>query len=102
MSRSTAETPVIAHIPVINYGDIVEAPDAELYGATLLGLGNVASADDWRSLGTLWQVWQALLMLSSGLRTWWSLSSSKWPVVNAREWLKPLSALVQSLAATVL
>ncbi len=26
------------HIPVINYGSIVETPDAELYGATLLGL----------------------------------------------------------------
>lgn len=26
------------HIPVINYGNIVEAGDAELYGATLLGL----------------------------------------------------------------
>ncbi len=26
------------HIPVINYGAIVEAPDAELFGATLLGL----------------------------------------------------------------
>ena len=25
------------------------------------------------SSGHLWQVWQALLMLSSGLRTWWSL-----------------------------
>ncbi len=26
------------HIPVINYGTIVEALDAELFGATLLGL----------------------------------------------------------------
>jgi hypothetical protein len=26
------------HLPVINYGSIVETPDAELYGATLLGL----------------------------------------------------------------
>ncbi len=26
------------HIPVINYGSIVEPADAELYGATLLGL----------------------------------------------------------------
>lgn len=26
------------HVPVINYGSIVEADDAELYGATLLGL----------------------------------------------------------------
>ena len=25
------------------------------------------------SSGHLWQVWQALLTLSSGLRTWWSL-----------------------------
>jgi hypothetical protein len=29
---------VAYHLPVINYGDIVEAADAELYGATLLGL----------------------------------------------------------------
>lgn len=27
------------HIPVINYGDVVDAGAAELYGATLLGLG---------------------------------------------------------------
>lgn len=26
------------HLPVINYGSIVETPEAELYGATLLGL----------------------------------------------------------------
>lgn len=26
------------HIPVINYGDIADSDDAELYGATLLGL----------------------------------------------------------------
>jgi len=29
---------VAYHIPTINYGDIVEAQHAELYGATLLGL----------------------------------------------------------------
>jgi hypothetical protein len=29
---------VAYHIPTINYGPIVEAADAELYGATLLGL----------------------------------------------------------------
>jgi hypothetical protein len=29
---------VAYHIPVINYGSIVEAREAELYGATLLGL----------------------------------------------------------------
>ncbi len=26
------------HVPVINYGSIVETPEAELYGATLLGM----------------------------------------------------------------
>jgi hypothetical protein len=29
---------VAYHIPTVNYGDIVEAQDAELYGAALLGL----------------------------------------------------------------
>ena len=34
----------------------------------------IASARASSSLsGHLWQVWQALLTLSSGLRTWWSL-----------------------------
>ena len=31
---------VAYHIPVINYGDIIQPRDAELFGATLLGLDN--------------------------------------------------------------
>lgn len=38
--RQRASWPLLIayHIPVINYGNVAEADDAELYGATLLGL----------------------------------------------------------------